>query len=75
MFRNKIKKAKAQVELKLVRGVKNNRKGFFRYMSRRRWIKESAPPLINEDGELASSGMKKAEVLNKYFASVFTGSV
>jgi len=31
------------------------------------------PPLINDDGELASSDMEKAEVLNKCFASVFTG--
>jgi len=71
--RNKIKKAKAQVGLTSARGVKNNKKGFFRCISRRRQIKESVPPLINEDGELASSGMKKAEVLNRCFASVFTG--
>ena len=31
------------------------------------------PPLINDDGELASSDMEKAEVLNKCFASVYTG--
>ena len=34
--------------------------------------KESFPPLINEDRELASSDMEKAKVLNKCFASVFT---
>ena len=38
-----------------------------------RQIKESVPCLINENGELASSDMEKAEVLNKCFASVFTG--
>ena len=54
-------------------GCENNQKELFRYISRRRQIKESVPPLINEDGELASSGMKKAEVLNRCFASVFTG--
>ena len=71
--RNKIKKAKAQVGLTSARGVKNNKKGFFRCISRRRQIKESVPPLINEDRELASSDMEKAEVLTKCFASVFTG--
>ena len=39
-----------------------------RYISRRRQIKEGVPPLINEDGELASSDMEKAEVLSKCFA-------
>ena len=36
-------------------------------------MKEGVPTLINEDGELASSDMEKAEVLSKCFALVFTG--
>ena len=55
MCRDRIRKANAQVELNLARDVKDNKKGFYRYISRRRQIKESVPPLINEDGELASS--------------------
>ena len=57
----------------MARHVKNNKKGFFRYITRRRQIKESVSPLINEDGELASPDREKAEVLSKCFASVFTG--
>lgn len=34
--------------------------------------KESVPLLINEKRELASTDMEKDEVLNKFFASVFT---
>jgi len=30
--RNKVRKAKAHIELNLVRDVKNNKKGFFRYI-------------------------------------------
>ena len=70
--RDGIKKAKAQMELNLARDVKNN-KGFYRYIGRRRQAKESVPPVMNEKGELASSDMKKAEKLNKCFASAFTG--
>ena len=55
----------------LIRQVKNNKKGFYRYIGRKRQGKESV--LINEEGELASSDMEKAEVLNECFASVFTG--
>ena len=36
MCRNKIRKAKAQIELNVVRDVKNNKKGFFRYIRRKR---------------------------------------
>ena len=43
MCRNKIRKAKGQIELNLVRDVKNN-KGFFRYVGRRRQAKETVPP-------------------------------
>jgi len=57
----------------LARDVKNNKKGFYRYISRRRQAKKSVSPLINEGGEQASSDMEKAEVLNKFFALVFTG--
>ena len=48
--RHAIREIKAQMELKLARDVKNNTKGFYRYMGRRRQAKESVPPLINEDG-------------------------
>ena len=43
------------MELNSVRNVKDNKEGFYRYIGRRRQTKESFPPLINEDGELASS--------------------
>jgi len=53
--------------------VKNNKKGFYRYISRRRQAKKSVSPLINKNGELASSDMEKAEVLKKCFALVLVG--
>jgi len=39
--RGGIKKIKAQIELKLVRDVKNNRNGFYRYAGQKRQAKES----------------------------------
>ena len=51
----RIRKTKAQMELNLVRDMKNNKKGFYRYISQKRQAKESVFPLINEKGELATS--------------------
>lgn len=73
MCRERIRKAKVQMELNLARDVKSNKKGFYRYIDRRRQAKESIFPLINKTRELASSDMEKAEVLSKCFASAFTG--
>jgi len=56
------RKAKAQMEQNLARNVKSNRKGFCRYIGHRRQAKESVSPLTNENGELATSDMKKAEM-------------
>ena len=70
---DRIRKAEAQMELNWVRDVKDNKKGFHRYIGRRRQSKESVPPLTKGNGELASSDTEKAEVLNECFASVFTG--
>ena len=72
--RDRIRKAKAQMELNLVRDATDNKKGFYRYIGRRRQAKESVLPPMKGNGELASSDIEKAEVLSECFASVFTGS-
>lgn len=54
---------------------KNNKKGFFLYIfGRRDGQRRAYLPLINEKAEQTFSGMEMAEVLNKFFASVFTAS-
>ncbi|KAK4824510.1 hypothetical protein QYF61_015908 [Mycteria americana] len=74
LCRDGVRKAKAQLELSLVRDAKNNKKGFYRYVSQKRKVKESVPPLMNKNGDLASTDEEKAEVLNNFFASVFSGN-
>ncbi len=58
MCRDKIRKAKAQMEQNFVKDVKDNKKEFYRYIGRRRQAKESIPPLVKGNGELASSDKK-----------------
>ena len=58
----------------MARDVKNNMKMFYRYIGQKRQVKASVPPLVNVKGKLASMDEEKAEVLNEFFALVFTGS-
>lgn len=57
------------LELNLVRAVKCNEKGFYRYISSKRKTIENTSLLMNGAEALS---MEKAEVLNASFASVFT---
>jgi len=41
-------KAKAWLELNLARDAKNNKKGFYRYVSRKMKVKERVPSLMNK---------------------------
>ena len=75
LCRDGVRKAKAQLELNLARDVKNNKKSFYRYVSRKKVVKESVPRLMSETGKLATADEEKAEVLNNFFASVFTDNL
>lgn len=56
--RDGIRKTKVRMDLNLVRDVKDNKKGFYRYIDRRRQAKESVPPLLKGNGDLASSDIE-----------------
>ncbi|GAB0186694.1 mitochondrial enolase superfamily member 1 [Grus japonensis] len=71
--RDQVRKAKVLIDLNLARDVKSNKKSFYRYISDKRKMRENVGPLWNETGDLVAQDMEKAEVLNDFFASVFTG--
>ncbi|CAM4547794.1 unnamed protein product [Caretta caretta] len=73
--RNEIRRAKSHLELQLARDVQSNKKGFFRYVGNKKKAKESVGPLMNEGGNLVTEDVEKANVLNAFFASVFTNKV
>lgn len=70
---NGVRKAKAQLELKLAREVKGDKKGFYKDIGSKRKAKESECSLLSGAGDLVTKEMEKAEVLNAFFASVFNG--
>jgi len=50
--RHATRKVKAHLELKLARDVKDNKKGFFNYISSKRKARDNVGPLLNEAGVL-----------------------
>ena len=52
--------------------VKDNKKGFFKYISSKRKSGDAVSPLLNEVGALVSQSTEKAELLNAFFVPVFT---
>ncbi|KAK4826439.1 hypothetical protein QYF61_009136, partial [Mycteria americana] len=70
-----VRKAKAHLKLNLERDVKGKVKSFSRYTNSKRKMRENVGPLLNGRRDLVTKDMEKAEVLNAFLASVFTGKI
>lgn len=67
-----VRKAKAHLELNVESNVKDNLKGFFKYINSKRKTRENTGPLLNEVGAPVTANTEKVELLSAFFASVFT---
>ena len=63
---------RSRYESKLVSNLKQNPKAFWRYASSRLRTRSRVDDLRTEDGAITSSNQEKADVLSRYFTSVFT---
>ncbi|KFZ47204.1 hypothetical protein N321_13923, partial [Antrostomus carolinensis] len=71
--RDQVRKVRALTELNLARDVKGNKKSFYRYVGEKRKTSKNGGPLWKAMGDLVTQDTEKTEVLNDFFASVFTG--
>ena len=65
-------KAKIKFEKNIADSVKDNPKSFWGYVSSKTKARSGVSDLKNENGDLVSSDGDKANILNDFFASVFT---
>ena len=71
MCREKIRKAKAQLELNLAAGVKGNKKLFYKCINSKRRTRENLHSLLDEAGNVTTEDKEKADILNAFFTSLF----
>lgn len=67
----KPEKAKAQMQFNFARDIKDNKKGFCKYMRDKKNTRENLDPLLNKTRDFVKHNMEKAELLNAFFTTVF----
>lgn len=65
-------RAKQCFEERLAGNIKNDSKSFFAYVRSKQRTKVTVGPLKNQSGDVISDNKTAADVMNDYFASVFT---
>jgi len=71
LSREEIKKAKAQLELRLATVLRDNKKCFYKCINNKKGAKENLQALLDVGGNIATKDEEKSEKLNAFFASVF----
>ena len=67
-----IKISKKLHELHIASNCKVNPKEFFRYVREKKTLKSTIGPLLSAEGDIVTDERETADILNDYFASVFT---
>jgi len=73
--REEIRKAKAQLELRLATVVRDNKKCFYKYINNQKRAKENLHPLLDAGGNIANKDEENGLVLSAFFASIFNRQI
>ena len=66
-----VKMDQASYRKKILKSFKGKPKKFYSYMQKLRTVKDKVAQLTIENGELSSTDQEAAQILGKYFSSVF----
>ncbi|XP_062923290.1 uncharacterized protein LOC134356332 [Mobula hypostoma] len=72
ILKKEIRRAKRRHEVALAVKVKDNPKSFYRYIKSKRIVRDKIGPLEDQSGRLCAEPKEMGEILNRFFASVFT---
>ena len=67
-----LRRAKRKFEEKLAEGIKKDSKSFYRYVKSKVGTKEKIGPLKDDNGDVLTDVGSMGELLNRFFASVFS---
>jgi len=67
-----VKLAKRNFEKQIAKKIKFDPKSFYSYVKSKTKFKSTVGPLTNDNGDLVGDCREMAELLNTFFASVFT---
>ena len=67
-----LRRAKRKFEEKLAEGIKKDSKSFFRYVKSKVGTREKIGPLKDDSGNVLTEAGSMGELLNRFFASVFS---
>ena len=72
VLKKKIRQAKREYEKKLANGVRNNKRGFFKYVNSRLTVRPEITEMQNENGILMDADKEITDIMGRYFNSVYT---
>ena len=72
LFKKKARQAKRLYEKRLAKGVRHNRRAFFRYVNSKLTVRPEITEMKNEDGSLIDNDEGITSIMVKYFSSVHT---
>ena len=67
-----VRLAKRNFERKIAQNIKSDSKSFFTYVRSKTRVRSTVGPLLNNNGILVNENQGMSELLNAFFASVFT---
>jgi len=67
-----VKLAKMEFEKKIAKNIKNDSKSFYTYARSKSRVRPTVGPLMDGTGKMVSNDAEMGEMLNEFFASVFT---